>query len=146
MSSKNKGVGFALQGLKTEQFAILPENFSDTEKQSITTGLSFSINIEKRIIAVISYLEFHNEDKVFVKLVLSANFNIEEKSWESFSSTENNKIIVPKGLLGHLSAITVSTARGVLFAKLEGTQFSKFLMPLVNVAGMIKEDAVFESD
>jgi hypothetical protein len=146
MSSKNKGVGFALQGLKTEQFAIFPENISDTENQIVSTGLSFSINIEKRIIAVISYLEFYNEDKVFVKLVLSANFNIEEKSWESFSSTENNKIIVPKGLLGHLSAITVSTARGVLFAKLEGTQFSKYLMPLVNVAGMIKEDAVFESD
>ena len=146
MSSKNKGVGFALQGLKTEQFAIFPENISDTENQIVSTGLSFSINIEKRIIAVISYLEFYNEDKVFVKLVLSANFNIEEKSWESFSSTEDNKIIVPKGLLGHLSAITVSTARGVLFAKLEGTQFSKYLMPLVNVASMIKEDAVFESD
>ncbi|MDD2200179.1 MAG: hypothetical protein PHE08_10685, partial [Bacteroidales bacterium] len=110
----------------------------------VSTGLSFSINIEKRIIAVISYLEFYNEDKVFVKLVLSANFNIEEKSWESFTSTENNKIIVPKGLLGHLSAITVSTARGVLFAKLEGTQFSKYLMPLVNVAGMIKDDGEFK--
>jgi hypothetical protein len=146
MASKNKGVGFALQGIKTEQFAILPENFSDTEKQSITTGLSFSINIEKRIVAVISSVEFHNEDKVFVKLVLSAHFNIEEKSWKSFSSSDNNNIIVPKGLLSHLSAITVSTSRGVLFAKLEGTQFSKHLMPLVNVASMIKEDAVFESD
>jgi hypothetical protein len=146
MASRKKGVGFALQGIKTEQFAILPENFSETKKQSITTGISFSINNEKKIVVVILTVEYYSEDKVFIKLVLSTHFNIEEKSWESFYAADNDKMIIPKGLLAHLSAITVSTARGVLFAKLEATQFSKYLMPLINVASMITEDAVFEKD
>jgi len=40
--------------------------------------------------------------------------------------------------------ITTGTARGVLFAKTEATQFSKFFVPTLNVAKMITEDAIFD--
>ncbi len=53
-------------------------------------------------------------------------------------------MVVSKGFLAHLAMITTGTARGVLFAKTEATQFSKFIIPTLNVAEMIKEDASFD--
>jgi hypothetical protein len=46
--------------------------------------------------------------------------------------------------MAHLAMITTSTCRGVLFAKTEGTEFYKFIIPTLNVTGMINEDAEFE--
>jgi hypothetical protein len=40
--------------------------------------------------------------------------------------------------------LTTGTSRGVLFAKTEATQFSKFIVPTLNVTEMIKEDASFD--
>jgi hypothetical protein len=40
--------------------------------------------------------------------------------------------------------ISTGTSRGVLFAKTEATQFSKYIIPSINMAEMIKEDASFD--
>ena len=40
--------------------------------------------------------------------------------------------------------ITIGTTRGVLFAKTESTPFSKYIIPTINVAEMIENDATFK--
>jgi hypothetical protein len=82
--------------------------------------------------------------KVFLKIQVSCHFTIEENSWTSFIQNENKKLVVPKEFLAHLAMITTGTTRGVLFAKTEATPFSKFIVPTLNVAEMIKEDASFD--
>lgn len=82
--------------------------------------------------------------KVFIKIQVSCHFKIEENDWNSFAT--ENKLVVPKGFLAHLAMITTGTTRGVLFAKTEGTQFSKYIIPTINVEEMIKNDAVFNSE
>ena len=86
--------------------------------------------------------EFIQGKKVFIKIQVSCHFKIQENSWATF--IQNSKLIVPKGFLAHLAMITIGTTRGVLFAKTEATQFSKFIVPTLNVAEMIKEDASFD--
>jgi hypothetical protein len=39
--------------------------------------------------------------------------------------------------------LTVGTARGVLHAKTENTKYNRYVLPTINVASMIKNDAVF---
>ena len=73
---------------------------------------------------------------------VSCHFKIEDASWNSF--IKKNKLIVPKQFLAHLAMLTTGTSRGVLFAKTEATQFSKFIVPTLNVTEMIKEDASFD--
>lgn len=143
MKEKNKGVGFALQGIKIEQFAIFEESFKESQKATMTTSIQFALNPADFIIVVFFQIEFKQSENVFLKLVLSSHFKIETASWTEFENKESAKIIVPKGFLAHISAISASTTRGVLFAKTEGTKLSKFIVPLINVTEMIPDDAVF---
>ncbi len=142
MGTENNSVGFALQGIKTEQFAILEENYSPKKDIGLGTGLQFRIDsLNKQIGSFLSF-EFVQSKKVFLKIQVSCHFKIEENAWNSF--IQKNKLVVPKGFLAHLAMITTGTTRGVLFAKTEGTPFSKYIVPTINVAEMIQEDASFD--
>jgi hypothetical protein len=146
MKENNKAEVFSLQGIKIEQFAIFEENFKEAQKANIATSIQFALNPADLIIVVFFQIEFKQEDIVLLKLVLSSHFKFEKASWNKFENKENTQIIVPKEILAHLSAISASTARGVLFAKTEGSQLSRFIVPLINVAAMIPEDATFEKN
>lgn len=142
MKKDNTQVGFALQGIKTEQFAIFEENYAPKKETGLGTELQFKLDQKNKQIGVFLGFEFMQGKKVFLKIVVSCHFKIEESSWTSF--VQENSLTVPKGFLAHLAMITTGTTRGVLFAKTEATSFSKFIVPTLNVAEMIKEDASFE--
>lgn len=141
MKKENTQVGFALKGIKTEQFAIFEENYSPKKETSLGTELQFKLDQNNKQIAVFLGFEFLQGKKVFLKIQVSCHFKIEESSWSSL--IQENKLIVPKGFLAHLAMITTGTSRGVLFAKTEATPFSTFIVPTLNVAEMIKEDVSF---
>lgn len=142
MKKENAQVGFELQGIKTEQFAILEENFAPQKETGLVTELQFKVDQENEQIGVILGFEFIQGKKVFLKIKVSCHFKIEKNAWATF--IQHNKLIVSKGFLAHLAMITTGTTRGVLFAKTEATLFSKFMVPTLNVAEMIKEDALFD--
>jgi len=144
MKSLKEKVGFSLHGMKTEQFAVFEKNYNPKKETLINTQLQFKLNHLNRLIAVFIHFELLHNDKVFVKLVVSCQFRIKDTSWDSFANNETSKLIVPKGFMSHLAMITVGTARGILFAKTEGTQFSKFILPLMNVADIIEKDIEFD--
>lgn len=104
--------------------------------------MQFKIDSQYKHIGVYLQFEFIQGKKVFLKIQVSCHFKIEETAWNDF--VQENKLLVPKDFLAHLAMITTGTARGVLFAKTEGTFFSKFIIPPINVARLIKEDALFE--
>lgn len=143
MSNENTKVGFNLQGLKCEQFAVLEENFTAKKEIQLGTQLELKLDQTNRQIGVFFRLEFIQTKKTFLKIVVSCHFKILEESWNKFINENGSELIVPKGFMAHLATITVSTTRGVLYAKTEGTQFSKFLIPLLNVTEMITEDVTF---
>ena len=142
MKKENTQVGFALKGIKTEQFAIFEENYSPKKETSLGTELQFKLDQNNKQIAVFLGFEFLQGKKVFLKIQVSCHFKIEESSWNSL--IQENKLIVPKGFLAHLAMITTGTSRGVLFAKTEATPLSTFIVPTLNVAEMIKEDVLFD--
>lgn len=142
MKKDNTQVDFVLQGIKTEQFAIFEENYVPKKEIGLGTELQFKLDQKNKQIGVFLGFEFLQGKKVFLKIQVSCHFKVEENSWVTFIL--NNKFVVPKGFLAHLAMITTGTARGVLFAKTEATPFSNFIVPTLNVAEMIKEDASFD--
>lgn len=138
---KKEKVGFALQGLKTEQFATFEENFSESKKSNITTGLEFKLSQEHRRIGVFATFTFEQAKKAYIKIQVSCHFGIEPESWATFYS--DSKIIFPKGFIAHLTMITIGSTRGILHAKTEGTEFNKFLLPAIDVTALISQNAEF---
>lgn len=144
MKKENIQVGFELLGIKTEQFAIFEENYNIKKETNLNTELQFKLDQTNKQIGVFLGFEFVQAKKVFIKILVSCHFKIREESWNSFIKENDSKLIVPKGFLAHLAMITTGTSRGVLFAKTEGSQFSKFIIPTININAMITEDASFE--
>jgi|LauGreDrversion4_2_1035121.scaffolds.fasta_scaffold169612_2 hypothetical protein len=144
MENSEKKIGFAIQGIKTDQFAILEENYIPKKEVGLATELEFRLDQRNKIIGIFLGLEFVQVKKVFLKLQVSCHFKIEETTWEQFISNGREKLVLPKGFLAHLAMITTGTARGILFAKTESTQFARFIIPTLNVAEMIKDDVSFD--
>jgi hypothetical protein len=142
MKKDTTQIGFALQGIKTEQFAIIEENFSFKKETELATELQFKLDQKNRLLGVFLGFEFVQTKKVFIKILVSCHFKIEINAWNEF--VQQDKLILPSGFLTHLAMITIGTTRGVLFAKTEATQFSKFIIPTLNVSEMIKEDVSFD--
>lgn len=146
MKKEKKQVAFKLSGIKTEQFAIFEEHYKAKQESDLGTSLHFKLNQQARQIGAFIGFDFIQTKNVFLKIEISCHFQIEKKSWETFIHEKGKKLIVPKEFLAHLAMITTGTSRGVLFAKTEGTVFSSFIIPTLNVAEMIPEDASFEID
>ena len=137
-------VGFGLQAIKTEQFAILDDNFSNKKSVELGSQLQFKFDQKNNLIGVEVGFEYVQSKKVLLKIVVSCHFKIETDSWQSFLANQEGKLVVPKDFLAHLAMISIGTARGVLHAKTESTEFSKFIIPTLNVNEMIPDDAVIE--
>lgn len=144
MKNDNEQVGFALQGIRTEQFAIFEENYASKKETSLGTELQFKLDQKNKQIGVFLGFEFIQGKKIFLKIQVSCHFRIEEKTWENFIQKDNAKLVVPKGFLTNMAILATGTTRGVLFAKTESTPFSKFIVPTLNGAEMINEDASFD--
>lgn len=144
MKIDNSQIGFAIQGIKTEQFALLEANYNLKKEPDLVTELQFKLDQTNKQIGVYIGFEFIQTKKVFMKIVVSCHFKIQEESWNTNLIKKGNKQIVPKILLAHLAMITVGTSRGILFAKTESTEFAKFIIPTINVAEMIPDDTTFD--
>lgn len=139
--SKNKAIGFQLVDITTEQFALVKENFTKEQDTSLKTAVDFKLDIENKMIGCEASFVFSQEEKMFLMLEVGCHFNVKKQDWEGFKNEE--KIIVPKYFLEHLAFLTIGTARGVMYAKTEKTEFSQFIVPTINVTLLIKEDGIF---
>ena len=144
MAKEKLKVGFALHGIKTEQFAILEENYSSKKDVQLATNLQFKLDQSSQQIGVFLGFEFVQGKSIFIKILVSCHFKINDESWSGFIDSKKNKLVVSKGFLAHIAMITMGTIRGVLFAKTEGTPLSKYIIPTMNVTELVNEDGVFD--
>lgn len=140
---KESPINFLLKHIRTEQYALIESVFNESEKINLNTNINFKINSKTNQVGSFVGFTFDQNKNVFLKIQVSCHFKIEEKSWKAFANSASTEIIIPKGFLAHLASITVGTARGVLFAKTDGTSFNKYIIPTINVAEIIKKDAKF---
>lgn len=134
-------IGFNLVSIKTEEFAILQENYLGKQKINMSIGLEFKANEKNKQIAVYTSFTFNEKSKTFLIVKVSSHFVVKPDYWDSISS--ENRIVFPKNFIIHITMLAVGTTRGVLHAKTEGTIFNNFLIPPVDVTKLVKNDLEF---
>jgi len=144
MSDTNKKIGFALNNITTEQFAVIESSFIEGKVVDLKAGLKFGINKEKKIISVLFSTSFIQEKSPFLVIEVGCHFKIMEEAWEGFLNDDKSKLIASKGFISHLAMLTIGTARGVLHSKTENTSFNNFLLPTINVTDLVKKDVNFQ--
>lgn len=144
MKTKLMPIGFRVSDIKTDQFATFPEHYRPEADIQLKTDLQFMLCGEEKSIAIVLGFAYEQESKVIVKIEVRCIFNVKPEDYEALCNNSTHKITFPKHFAEHLSIISIGTTRGILFAKTEGTEFAKFILPTINVREMVQDDIVFE--
>lgn len=136
-----KQIGFKIAGIKTDQFAVIEDNFVDRKKNNLITDLEFKANKETHQIVASATFTFKSAKKPFLILQISCHFIVSDESWNN--CLQGSTATFPKDFMTHLVVLTVGTARGILHSKTEGTAFNRFLLPTINVNELVTEDIMF---
>lgn len=144
--SKELALSFRLANIKTEEFAILEDSYSEGEVVKLATYLDFGIDKEKRVLGSNVKFQFEQQEKPFLVISVTCGFQLEEEAWESLIVEERNNLKVPEGFASHMAVLTVGTARGVLHEKTYGTAFNDFIIPPINLTEMIEGEIEIDLD
>src|SRR5690606_9235656 len=144
MTDEKDKIGFALNRITTEQFAIIESSYFEGKRIDLKTGLRFGIDFDNESISVFFSANLIQEKSPFLIIETSCHFNIRKENWYSFQTQNKMEFIVPKGFMSHLVMLTIGTTRGVLHSKKESTSFNRFSLPTLNVKEMLKQDVVFK--
>lgn len=146
MSETNKKIGFALNNITTEQFAVIESAFIKGNAVDLKAGLRFGINKDKKIISILFSTNFIQEKSPFLIIEVGCHFKIINQTWNDFLTEDKTELTAPKGFISHLAMLTIGTARGVLHSKTENTSYNDFLLPTINVADLVKKEVTFNLD
>ncbi len=135
-------IQFGLSTIQTTQFAIMDEEYKADEEVQFSVNLQQGIENEKKSLAVRAKVSFAQQKQVFLVIEVVCNFGISNEGWDTFIQKDDS-VCVPRKFFIHLGMLTVGTLRGVLHAKTENNDFNKYVVPIVDVTEIIKEDVVF---
>lgn len=137
--------GFNLVNVQTEQFALFEENKGTSmDSYSISTDIEIGLSEPEKGVQMLLGITMLQKNKPHIKIEVSCDFVIEEKTWDSFCN--ENEILLPAGFMRHLAKISIGTVRGILHARTRNTAFSDFMLPLLNVGKLVAEDIRFTLD
>jgi hypothetical protein len=139
---KNFNIGFSLFEIKTDQFALFEENYSNKGNINLGTDLTFGLNKENKVFSVTAKFTFEMKKKPFMSIQITCYFAINETNWNDF--VNGNRITFPKQFVSHMAMLTVGTSRGILHTKTENTIFNSYILPTTNVAEIISDDVWFD--
>lgn len=145
---------FACRLLKitTEQFAIFEDNFvsftntNQEKKLSMNVQTRFAASIDDKIVAVFFQFELRDIKTPILIVEAGLHFMLDDATWKTCFNEQNSIIKIPKSFAVHLLGICISTARGIVHSKTEGTVHNGLLIPLLNGGNFIKEDIDIKLD
>ncbi|MEQ9278061.1 MAG: hypothetical protein RLN83_01090 [Balneola sp.] len=138
--SKELALSFRLANIKTEEFAIIEDVYVEDEEVRLGTFLDFGTDTEKQILGSTVKFQFDQNKNPFLIISVTCAFEIEKEAWNTLIKEDNTHLTIPEGFASHMAVITVGTARGVLHEKTKNTEFNDFIIPPINLTGMISDD------
>ena len=135
-------VQFRMSKINTEQFAILSET-PPVGDIKLNTILEVKFSVELHSIAITLKTSFEFQEKSFLLLIISCEFEVLQTDWDSLK--KDGKIIIPKYILETFAVQTIGTARGIMHCKTEGTPFNHFIIPPINATKLINGDLTIDT-
>ena len=136
---------FAIIGIQVLNFSFknLPEYFKLPSNHNYAFDIRAGVLIspQNQIIGIDFFINLYmSEDKKDKICELAIRVSYKILNFEKVVFHEGSKLSVPDSALHHLVALTVSTARGILFEKVQGTFLSRIVLPPIDVTKLTKEE------
>jgi hypothetical protein len=138
-------LSFAIQGIQIFNFSL------DTSPKHQALGpdhrYTFEINAGALIDVSLKLIGIDFIVKVFTSVEkddkvceLSLRMGYHIFNFDEIITFEDSSPIIPEFAMEHFIALTVSTTRGILFEKLQGSFLSQIILPLVDVTSLNKKN------
>ena len=135
----NMQVDFKFSHIKLDQFATFNRTTDQPPFAFQTSGeIQTGFNYEAKTIIITVSSDVKLEEKLLMTIKVSSFFEISPSSWDGMK--QDGFVVIPKDFLCHIGGLAVSTTRGILFAKTEGTGLNSYIMPLVYLDQLIHSD------
>jgi hypothetical protein len=129
---------FQIARIENRQFACFPEDYIVGENVDIHAQFGFDVDEQTQTVCCFSKFMFEQQrNKLLVAEVLTY-FLIHPDSFEEIA--HDGEFQIPVDHLRHFATIAVGTARGILWAKTEGTCLNQIVLPPINLVEAITDD------
>ena len=138
MSTNN--ISFKFRNIDIVEFSFVhpKQIFPENAVFRFETHIEHKVNLDDKIIIVISSFSIHCEDlsEKVGNAVVSCVYTID--NIEDFVN-ENKVFALPEQLLTMFNSISISTCRGVLFTLFRGTPLHTVILPIINPSDLNKQ-------
>jgi hypothetical protein len=124
--------------ITTDEFAVV-EKYDPAVATDITIHFGFDAEPDDRLVAVQVKGVFSQQEKVYLVLAVTCFFVISPEDWVTLHDKEQKAVTLDVPLTLHLASLSLSTFRGVLHAKTESLPINTVVLPLINVAEIVKK-------
>ena len=127
-------IRFRLQNMRITNFSFIEKEDYKLETNKIHFKFSSGIKINKKNEIILILLDtkiFNNTDKEIELCNLTVVFEFHVIGLKEFTYKKDT-IQIPDNLLNHLTIISYSTMRGILFEKCSGTYLSELILPTID--------------
>lgn len=146
MTNKEVPISFSLVGIRTLEFAIIEEAYKHrTKDKGLSIRGGFGLDDKNNIVTIVDFA-IQQDEVPFIKLKVACLYKLSEESYIGLFNKENRNIILPKNFATHLIALTLGTSRGILFEKLDNTEFRDFIIPTMDISKIVNEDISISSE
>jgi hypothetical protein len=142
MDTTNLPIPFKIVKVEDKQYSVFNDTLAIDARIQQNIGYGFGVDIENQVVGVTMDFVLLKNSIPLLKSEIICYFEIEENAFNTIC--KENKVVLPSGFAKHLAMITTGTARGVLYANTKGTEFNKFLLGLINIDQIFKEDVIVE--
>lgn len=129
-------IRFRMIRINVDQFAILSEDKPSGEI-SVSISLAFKISNESERIACFLDVSFEKDNIPLMILKMNCEFQVSHDDWNAIE--KDGELLIPIELQQILATQTIGVSRGILYSKVEGTPFSNFILPPINVVELLGE-------
>jgi hypothetical protein len=142
--SEQINMSFRIKNISTKEFSIrniVLDDTLDKEQFPFQISLGTQIDPQNKSISVDTFVnvftDLDNKNKI---CGLTTRLVYEVENLQSLVIVENDNIKIPEVLMTTLISIAISTTRGILTAKTEGTLLHDVFMPVVNPSSFKPQD------
>ncbi|MDE7134417.1 MAG: hypothetical protein K2N86_03960 [Rikenellaceae bacterium] len=132
-------IRFVITKIEIENFKVAETVSENRDSIKLGTGGVFNFDTTNHVIAPSITFVYKNDKEVLFELTAQCSFMIEQVGWEAFKEPGKGTLI-PVAFLQHLAFNAINTVRGIVFCKSEGTPFADYIIPMINVENIVKEN------
>jgi len=142
---ENITISYKLNNISIRRFSLIEPALDITSNFNLKNlNLGFNLayacikeqNIFQIQLTVVNNYLFNNKNIKLIELVLVCDFKI--LNLTSIIQMNNEIFTLPDDLLTTLVGMTYSTARGIIFAKTQGSFLNKFILPVIDTKVLVK--------